>query len=163
MATPEIVLGASLRRTSVLVAALSTAVVVVEGAKGSGSMITADHALDIGREVFAVPGAVTSALAQVPLALLRDGAGLIRGPDDLLHDLGLAPRQHGTIGERPALSSAAERAVWDALGAQNLPDTLAAATNLPIHDVLSALLSLELRGMVLRAGGRYERRPFGGR
>jgi DNA processing protein len=72
-----------------IVAALSRAVVVVEGADGSGSMITADHALEVGREVFAVPGPVTSPLSAVPLSLIRQGATLIRGPHDLLEDLGL--------------------------------------------------------------------------
>jgi DNA processing protein len=146
-----------------LVAALSIAVVVVEGAKGSGSMITTDHALDIGRDVFAVPGAIASDLSQVPLALLRDGASLIRGPDDLLEDLGLAPLPPETNGERPGVPSGVERTVWDALSAHALPDAVAVVTGLPLTDVLSALLSLELRGIVLRSGGRYERRPFGGR
>jgi DNA processing protein len=146
-----------------LVAALSAAVVVVEGAKGSGSMITADHALDIGREVLAVPGSVTSALAQVPLALLRDGARLIRGPDDLLEDLGLAALSPASPGDGPAVATGLERTVWDALAGPALPDALAAATGLPMHHILSALLSLEVQGLVLRSGGRYERRPFGGR
>ena len=75
-----------------LVAALSRALVVVEGAEGSGSMISVEHALDLGRDVFAVPGTVTNPLAQVPLALIREGATLIRGADDLLADLGLAAR-----------------------------------------------------------------------
>ena len=52
-----------------IVAGLSRCVVVVEGAAGSGSMITADHALDLGREVFGVPGPVWSPLSQVPLEL----------------------------------------------------------------------------------------------
>jgi DNA processing protein len=146
-----------------LVAALSVAVVVVEGAMGSGSMITADHALDMGREVFAVPGAVSSALAQVPLALLRDGAGVIRGPDDLLHDLGLAPQVPRTHDAPSAIPSGIERTVWEALGRGDLPDGVAAVTHLPLPDVLAALLSLELQGLVSRRGGRYERRPFGGR
>ena len=73
-----------------IVAGLSRCVVVVEGAAGSGSMITADHALDLGREVFGVPGPVWSPLSQVPLELIREGATLIRGPDDLLQDLELA-------------------------------------------------------------------------
>ena len=72
-----------------IVVALSSALVVVEGAALSGSRISVDHALDLGREVFAVPGPVTSALAEVPLALIRDGATMIRGADDLLDDLGL--------------------------------------------------------------------------
>src|SRR5439155_2255645 len=119
--------------------------------------------LDMGREVFAVPGAVTSALAQVPLALLRDGAGLIRGPDDLLLDLGLMPLVPRTQDEPSAVPWGVERTVWEALACRDLPDNVAAATHLPLPDVLAALLALELRGLVLRTGGRYERRPFGGR
>src|SRR5262249_52779080 len=61
-----------------IAAALSRAVVVVEGAAGSGSMITADHAIDLGIDVFAVPGPVTSELSHVPLKLIRDGATMIR-------------------------------------------------------------------------------------
>ena len=63
-----------------LVAALGRALVVVEGAHGSGSMISVDHALDLGRDIFAVPGPVTNPLAEVPLALIREGATMIRGP-----------------------------------------------------------------------------------
>src|SRR5439155_8714700 len=104
-----------------IVAALSSAVVIVEGAAGSGSMITADHALDVGRDVLAVPGGVSSPLAAVPLALIRDGATLVRGPRDLLGDLGLAvtvPEGHrggtaeGGEGAGPGSISAGERAVW---------------------------------------------------
>ena len=72
-----------------IVVALASALVVVEGAALSGSRISVDHALDLGREVFAVPGPVTSPLAEVPLALIREGATMIRGADDLLDDLGL--------------------------------------------------------------------------
>src|SRR5262245_54002356 len=74
-----------------IVAGLCRATVAVEGAVGSGSLITAEHALEFGREEFAVPGSVTNPLAHVPLQLIRDGAAMIRGAEDLLHDLGLEP------------------------------------------------------------------------
>jgi len=144
-----------------IVAGLSRAVVVVEGAPGSGSMITADHALDLGREVFAVPGPVTSELAAVPLALIREGATLIRGPDDLLQDLGFdAPVPRG---EAPGVvaEGRTENVVWEALSAPTTPDGLARATGLALPDVISALVGLELRGYVRQAGGRYERRLRG--
>jgi DNA processing protein len=148
-----------------IVAALSRAVVVVEGATGSGSMITAEHALDLGREVFAVPGAITSALAQVPLALLREGATLIRGPDDLVSDLGLepilpGPRDSVASGDSPSMVSLAPResAVWEALTAPAAPDHLAEGSGLGLGDVVAALVGLELRGLVRQTGGRYERR-----
>jgi DNA processing protein len=151
-----------------IVAALCSAVVIVEGAAGSGAMITAEHALDLGRDIFAVPGAPSTALAHVPLTLIREGATLIRGPQDLLEDLGLRPltpevtaagRPEGDGASRPADLSSQERAVWDALTAPVTPDGLARATGLPLPSVLAATLGLELRDLVRQQGGRYERRP----
>jgi DNA processing protein len=151
-----------------IVAGLSEAVVVVEGATGSGSMITAEHALDLGREVFAVPGAVTAALSEVPLLLIREGATMIRGPDDLIADLGVkpvAPTSSGPgsgsgsgPGSGPGLDRR-ESAVWEALGAPSPPDGIASRTGLALPEVVSTLVGLELRGLVRQVGGRYERRP----
>ena len=153
-----------------IVAALSRAVVVVEGATGSGSRITAEHALDLGREVFAVPGSVASPLAAIPLDLIRDGATLVRGPDDLLSDLGLSPLPSnrmleedldpgGVVGDRSLQQ--AERMVWAALTAPSAPDALARAAGLSLPEVVSALVGLEIRGQVRQVGGRYERRLEG--
>lgn len=146
-----------------IVAALSKAVVVVEGATGSGSMITADHALDVGRDVFAVPATVTSPLSWAPHALIRDGATLIRGPEDLLADLGLEGAAEATAEPAAGASSApglgrAERKVWDALTVASPPDTLARRTGLGLPEVVSALVGLEMRSLVRHLGGRYERR-----
>jgi DNA processing protein len=147
-----------------IVAALSRAVVVVEGALGSGSMITAGHALEIGREVFAVPGAVTSALSAVPLGLIREGARMIRDAADLMEDLSWlpSPRQdadsaRGEGSSPPGLSSD-EEAVWRVLGAALTLDQVAALTGMPLPAVLSTLSRLELRGAVWEVGGRFERR-----
>jgi len=148
-----------------IVAALSRGVVIVEGATGSGSMITADHALDVGREVFAVPGAVTSPLAAVPLSLIRDGATLVRGPADLLGDLGLPVSVPGDLSGGSSWwgpsASAAEQTVWEALTVAMAPDSLARAAGRPLPEVVSALVGLELRGKVRQVGGRYERRVEG--
>jgi DNA processing protein len=138
-----------------LVAALGRALVVVEGAAGSGSMISVDHALDLGRDVFAVPGPVTSPLSEVPLSLIREGAIMIRGADDLLEDLGLAARLSA---EPPPNLEGDERSVYEALGASGLPDAIAAATGLTLPTVTTALLTLELKGLVRAVGGRFERR-----
>jgi DNA processing protein len=141
-----------------IVAAMSRGVVVVEGAQGSGSMITADHALEIGREVFAVPGPVTSELSAVPLSLIRDGATLIRGADDLLGDLGLrrpgpAPPRTPEAGADPGLA-----AVWEVLSTSDPPDVIASKSGLPLPNVISALVRLEMLGLVREVGGRYEKR-----
>jgi DNA processing protein len=146
---------------------LSKAVVVVEGAAGSGSMITADHALDIGRDVFAVPSAVTSPLSWVPHALIREGATLIRGPEDLLADLGLLGEAEAAGARAAGRSSAAglggaERKVWEAVTVASSPDSLARRAGLALPEVVSALVGLEMRGLVRQLGGRYQRRPQAG-
>jgi DNA processing protein len=147
-----------------IIAALAEGVVVVEGAAGSGSLITAEHALDIGREVFAVPGSPLSELAVAPLELIREGAGVIRGPTDLLGDLHIVAsptglRDHGpSVVVRPAGLSDRQGSVWEALSDPAPPDRLSARTGLTLPEVLSALGALEMRGLVSQAGGRFQRR-----
>ncbi len=138
-----------------IVVALARALVVVEGMARSGSRISVDHALDLGREVFAVPGPVTSPLAETPLEIIRDGATLIRGADDLLHDLGI----EGAVPPAPPPDlDDAERRVWDALSAGSLPDAIARDAGVSIPDAVTTLIQLELRGLIVSVGGRYERR-----
>jgi DNA processing protein len=150
-----------------LVAALSRAVIVVEGAPGSGSMITAEFALEMGRDVLAVPGAVTSPLAAVPHQLIREGACLVRGPQDVLEALGVAPgeslpAQRDGSGEVGAsLPPAERRALEEVAGAPVTVDAVAVGARLSVDEALSALMALELRGMVREVGGRYERTAAG--
>jgi DNA processing protein len=145
-----------------IVVALAIALVVVEGAALSGSRISVDHALDLGREVFAVPGTVTSPLAEVPLALIRDGATMIRGADDLLHDLGVLVPAGGERADPPIELPDDERRVWASLAEPSLPDAVARSTLLSVPDAVAALIRLELRGLVRSTGGRYERTLSGG-
>jgi DNA processing protein len=149
-----------------IVAALSAGVVVVEGAERSGSLITTEHALDMGREVFAVPGPITSALSAAPLRLIREGATLIRGPQDLLEDLGLdastaAAMAGGGVGAA-GVPGGDDGAVWSVLAGPATPDAIAERTGLPLGAVSAALVRLELRGLARRAGGRYEARVQAG-
>lgn len=137
-----------------IVAGLCRAVVVVEGAKGSGSMITAEHAMEFGRDVYAIPGSVTSALSAVPLQLIRDGATMIRHAEDLLEDLGL---EFGAdrVADRLELSED-ERRVLVRLAGPTLPDRIAAETKVSVPEIVALLMRLELRGLVRNVGGRYE-------
>jgi DNA processing protein len=138
-----------------IVVALARALVVVEGAAKSGSRISVDHALDLGREVFAVPGPVTSPLAETPLEMIREGATLIRGADDLLDDLGI---DRAAPPPAPPDLDDGERRVWDALSGGSLPDAVAREAGMSIPDAVSTLVLLELRGLIVCIGGRYERR-----
>jgi len=150
-----------------IVAGLARAVVIVEGAAGSGSMITADHALELGRDVFAVPGPVTSELSQVPLSLIREGATMIRGGEDLLDDLGLAPAGVEGVAGGAGRAGAEARptaeplppdqvAVAASIAGSATADAVAERAGLSLSRTLAALGALEVRGLVRRRGGRYE-------
>jgi len=138
-----------------IVAALARALVVVEGEADSGSLISAEHALDLGRDVFAVPGAVTSPLSAASHRLIREGAGLVRDADDLLADLGLDREE---ILQLPLDLPLAERAVLDAVRGPTLPDAVAREVGVGVPDALGLLMRLEVRGLVRSSGGRFERR-----
>ncbi|MGZ4149580.1 MAG: DNA-processing protein DprA [Actinomycetota bacterium] len=145
-----------------LIAALSRGVVVVEGAHRSGTRITAEHAIELGLDVFAVPGPVTSPLAETPLELIREGARLVRGAEDVLEDLGIEPVERPE-GSAPIGLADEERKVFEALRTALLPDAVARESGLPMADAVGALMRLELRGLVRGSGGRYERTFAGAR
>lgn len=138
-----------------LVAALASHVVVVEGAPGSGSTITVDHAADIGREVLALPGPVTSPLSDVPHRLIREGATLVRGAGDVLAALKLEVATESVDLDR--LTEEELRVLEAVTGTGITADAVAVAAGLSPGRVLVALAGLELRGLVREAGGRYRR------
>src|SRR5262245_55117470 len=130
-----------------LIAALSRAVVIVEGAERSGTRLTANHALDLGIDIFAVPGSPASPLARTPLELLRDGARLIRGGEDLLGDLELAGLVRPRSVEAPSEDLPAhERRVLQVLDRPLLPDAVARRASMTIPETFATLVELELRG-----------------
>jgi DNA processing protein len=129
-----------------LIAALADVTVVVEARARSGALITADHALDLGREVVAVPGSPDIAGAAGTNGLLKAGAGLIEGPDDLCTWLGLQPPAAPT---QPATGEGAE--LLAALGdAPASTDELAQRLGLPAARAVAGLARLELEGRVVK-------------
>jgi DNA processing protein len=145
-----------------LVAALGQGVIVVEGAPGSGSLITAEFAEDLGRDVMAVPGAITGPLSAVPHALIRDGAALIRGPGDVLETLGLSASvpegsPPGPVPPAGLLSDEEGRFLDLIPGTPATLDSVAHAAGVDAARALRLLGALELRGLVASDGGRYRR------
>jgi DNA processing protein len=138
-----------------IIAALSSAVLVIEAPRKSGAMITARLALETGRDVWAVPGPITHPNAEGPNALIRDGATPISGPDDVAVALGLAPGQARL--PTPAAASPDERAILAEIAAgRDTADALAKALGRPIAAVSGTLTALELSGAVRAVGGgRY--------
>ena len=139
-----------------LIAALSAGSVIVEGDLKSGAMITATHALECGRTVFAVPGRAGEALSAGPHRLLREGAVLTEHAGDVLQEFGW---DQGKVA--PALELTPEQALVYAalpeLGAALLDD-LVARSGLSASETQLALTLLGLSGLVDEQGGRYLRR-----
>lgn len=162
-----------------IVSGLSQAVVIVEANAKSGALITARHAADQGREVYAVPGAVDSPASAGCLELLRTGARLVRSADDILEDLAgivgtappparLPPKPGKSLFDAPPAPAPAGpppgldgdlRRVWEALAVTRHADELARELALPPGDLAAVLLQLEMKRAVRRLpGNQWERR-----
>ena len=131
--------------------------VIVEAAEKSGSLITARHALDQGREVLAVPGNILGGRNTGAHALLRDGAKIVESADDILEEIHVGLRA-------PDESKPVKRASQDpvllhmTLGESYDLDELSSACGINRIRLLQRLLELELGGAVQRVeGGRFVR------
>ena len=135
-----------------IIAGLCEAVVVVEARERSGALITADFALEEGREVFAVPGEITSALSVGSNALLRLGATPLTGSGDVLEALGI---ERVEAVADPDVSKAARRVLDLVRDTPVGADELVAKASLEAGAVSVALTELELAGLVAAADGVY--------
>jgi DNA processing protein len=129
-----------------IIAGLCAATIVVEARERSGALITADFALEEGREVFAVPGEITSALSAGANSLLRLGATPLTSAADVLESLG--------IESRPG-RSAGDHALLDLMPAT--ADELVRRTGLAVREVTAALAELEVAGLAAEGDGIYRR------
>jgi DNA processing protein len=134
-----------------IVAGLVAATIVVEARERSGALITADFALEEGREVFAVPGEITSALSAGTNDLLRLGATPLTCAGDVLELFDLAP----AAGSAPTLSASAAQILEALKAAAASADELARATGLDVAAVTGALVELELAGVAVEGEGRF--------
>jgi DNA processing protein len=147
-----------------IISGLALAIVVVEAAEKSGSLITARFALDQGREVLAVPGNILGGRNSGAHALLRDGAKIVESADDILSEIrvgGLEPGAGSLQADGPRRpDSASNDPVLDRMtpGEPYDLDELAALSGMDRIRLLPRLLELELGGAVQRVdGGRFVR------
>jgi len=145
-----------------IISGLSLGVVVVEGRERSGALVTADCALQQGREVFAVPGSVFAETSYLPHRLIQEGAKLVTTVEDILNELRL-PQRPSPLPEPVPTLTGAEATVYAqlSLDPQHI-DALALRCALQVAEVGRALLALELQGLVRAlAGQRYVRTTWG--
>jgi DNA processing protein len=155
-----------------IISGLSQAVVIVEANERSGALITADHAAEQNRELFAVPGNADSAASGGTNRLIRDGARLVRDADDVLEDLaGVSNSQrHLPAGSTippaektsvpPSGLDETQQRLWDQLadGPRHIDD-LVRAVGVPVAQLNGMLMLLEMKKAVRRLPGNiYERR-----
>jgi DNA processing protein len=140
-----------------IISGLSLATVVVEAGVKSGALITANFALEQGREVFAVPGNVFAPQSRGPNRLIQNGAHPLLDPKEILDVLDLTRVTEHREARVVLPSNATEAQLFEVLGHEPLHvDEVRAQTDLPIDQVTATLAMMELKGMVRQVGGmRY--------
>lgn len=139
-----------------LISGLALAVVVVEARERSGSLITAQHAADQGRDVFAVPGPISAPTSAGPNQLLRDGAGIVLSAEDVLGELrrtgGLPLPSHRPpdpmSSDDPGFTEEGRRIVQELVREPSTRDHLALRLGLRPEQLAVDLLELEMEGHV---------------
>lgn len=138
-----------------LISGLSKGVLVAEGLIDSGSLITARYALSQGKEVFAPPAPIDSALSRAPNLLLKEGAKLVTQLSDILEEFQMEPRLPQSV---HLDLDAFEKKVYDLLLVRSCTtDELARSLELPVFQILQILSGMELAGIVQKNEiGKYQ-------
>ncbi|GBD07463.1 DNA processing protein DprA [bacterium HR21] len=138
-----------------IISGLARAVLVVESGIPGGALLTAHFAFDQGRDVYAIPGNITSEKsAGTNMLIRRQIATPALSPEDFLADLGLTTL--APAAPAPTFHSPAEERLYALLGSEPLHiDVLSDRAGLPVHEALAHLLELEFRGLVRQLPGKY--------
>ncbi|OGT62433.1 MAG: DNA protecting protein DprA [Gammaproteobacteria bacterium RIFCSPHIGHO2_12_FULL_43_28] len=149
-------------RRNRIIAGLSHGVLVVEAALKSGSLVTARHAVEAGRDVFAIPGSIHQPLAKGCHYLIQQGAKLVESAQDILDEMAFSPvNKISSRGETPPLSvdfPIEYKYILDIMHDALTPlDVIIVRSGLTASEVSSILLTLELHGLVQSIPGGYVR------
>ena len=140
-----------------LISGLSDLVAVIEARKRSGSLITAEYALDQGKEVFALPGMVTDPLSEGCHQLIQSGAGLLASPENILEIL--APDRKIELKSSKEIEMGlvfVEKKVYSGLDLRPRSlEEIARRSGLSVRETAQALVQLEIRGLIKRTEWNY--------
>ncbi|MBI2039817.1 DNA-protecting protein DprA [Candidatus Microgenomates bacterium] len=138
-----------------IISGLSLAVLVTEAAEDSGSLITARLALEQGRDVFAVPGPVTSSLSKGPIDLIKEGARAVFEPTEVLDELGINQVQSAKFRVQTEEElSEEEKKVLEALKNETRHiDEIGRMLNFSSAKISAILLKMEIAGVIISMGG----------
>ncbi|MFC2170252.1 DNA-processing protein DprA [Acidobacteriota bacterium] len=150
-----------------IISGLSHALIVVEAAKKSGSLISARLALEQNREVMAVPGKITSSLSKGTNWLIKNGAKLVEGWEDVAEDLSsplreqLLSQKGEQIENSPSMNHQEEK-IFGLLrpDSEIHIDELVEKSEFSISEMLSILLKLEIKGLISQRPGKYFQRKW---
>lgn len=140
-----------------IISGLSDVVLIIEAKEKSGSLITADMALEQGKDIYALPGPVTNPMSQGCHRLIRQGAGILLSPEDLLDEMNIQTVKVGQIiNKNEKMLESTKKLVYSCLGfIPKSVECLSEETKIPVREVLENLISLELQGMVKEISKNY--------
>ncbi|TSA43787.1 DNA-processing protein DprA [bacterium] len=140
-----------------LMVGIADAVLVIEAGNKSGTLITARLASEYNRDLLCIPHRIGDPHAFGPHLFIRLGAALVSEPLHILEALGIPPREGGTTGVAPSDLEDAELVIWNMLDEPKTRDEILRGAGVPAGEALTALVALELRGLVKEEYGAWHK------
>lgn len=138
-----------------LISGLSQGILVAEGLKDSGSLITARFGAEQGKDVFAPPAPINSEYSEAPNILLKEGAKLVTSSQDILDEYAIKG-ELGKSAEIITSLSAFEKQIYDIIKTQPIDsDEIARQLQIPVYKLLTVLSDLEMKDIITKKGGLY--------